>query len=216
MKLRVQHTKHQPRGFTLIELMFAMTAFCIMLVVAVSGFLNAMWIYSQASVSRDNQQQVRTIVDQIGRNVRAASRAYKTSDGSLCLQGTPEGNIRYYQDSNAHLLSIQVVDCGVGWDSTTQLTNSASLTYPAGASAKDLMSGGASVTVSIFRVDLYGQAAVAVPPPKPSPSPVSQSVRVELGVMRGVKADVVANARTRQFSNEFIMHSLYTVRGTLQ
>lgn len=192
--------KRQRRGFTLIELMFAMASFSIMLVVAVSGFLNAMWIYNQASVSRDNQQQVRTIVDQIGRNVRSASRAY-IYDSTLCLIGTPEGNLRYYQDGG-HIRKTRVVSC----DSSS--IDYGSYTYT------DLMSGGNQVKVSDLTVRVLQQGEITTP--SGGSLPKAQSVEITIGIIRGTGAGLAASVRERQFSNEFKLKSVFAIRDTLR
>lgn len=199
-----------PQGFTLIELLFAMTAFSIMLVVAVSGFLNAMWIYNQATVSRDNQQQARFIIDAIGRNVRTASFVSTRTLGTLCLEGTTEGNIYYYTkdiDPSAavtknHLFVKQVQSCVFG-----EATYLKDVVLP--VEEKDLITGGDSVRLqsSFLGTGFY---AVAYEQPVTPPSTTSvQSVRVSVGLVRGE----TNSPRQRQFNNSFELSSTFLVRN---
>ena len=198
MQCRRPHKNtRQPQGFTLIELLFAMTAFSIMLVVAVSGLLNAMAIYNQANVSRDNQQQVRTIVEQIGRDIRAASKAVRLNDGSLCLEGTTSGDVRYYQTlvgSSNHLMRAGVTSgCVVYSNSPTALT------YVTG-SEKDLMSGGSVTKVRVFQPSVLQQSPT---------DPKAESVIITFGMVRGSASPT--SVRERQFSNEYKLTSAFMV-----
>lgn len=201
MRLNHPHKNiRQPQGFTLIELLFAMTAFSIMLVVAVSGLLNAMAIYNQANVSRDNQQQVRSIVEQVGRDIRAASKATVLSDGSLCLEGTTSGNIRYYQAVVGTGPAKHLKRVGLGGDCTAFANPFVpSLPYIAG-SEKDLMSGGSATTVSVFEAKVLQQNPT---------DPKAESVRITFGMVRGAGAP--ASVRERQFSNEYKLTSAFMV-----
>ncbi len=196
MQKRCKNTTKHPKGFTLIELMFAMAAFSVMLVIAVSGLLNAMTIYNQANVSRDNQQQVRAIVEGLTRNIRAASVARVLSDGSLCLEGTPDGDVRYYQALVAggpakHLMRTNITNA-----TRCSVLTPADLSYDT-TTTKDLMSGGKSTDVSVFWPRQLQQVDGAG-------NPAAPSVRITLGIERGAGA---ASVRQRQFSNQFKLTS---------
>jgi prepilin-type N-terminal cleavage/methylation domain-containing protein len=212
MKMHKTNTMHdrRPHGFTLIELLFAMTAFSIMLVVAVSGFLNAMWIYNQATVSRDNQQQVRFIIDSIGRSVRTASFVFTPTLGALCLEGTTQGNTYYYTkdiDPSAavtknHLFVKQVQGCDPA-ETPTYLKD----VLP--VQEKDLLTGGTSVQLQPSFVGT-GFYAVAYEQPVVPPATISvQSVRISVGLVRGE----TSSPRQRQFNNSFEMSSTFLVRN---
>lgn len=190
-----QKNTKQPQGFTLIELLFAMTAFSIMLVVAVSGLINAMAIYNQANVSRDNQQQVRSIVEQIGRDIRSASKAVVFADGTLCLEGTTDGGVRYYQgdpSSPNHLMRIKITNLD-----QCEVRDVNSFTYDL-SSKKDLMSGGSVTKVSVFQAAIIQQS---------STDPKVESVTITFGMVRGTGSSV----RERQFGNQYKLTSAFMV-----
>ncbi len=235
--MRLQTFKHKrschPQGFTLIELLFAMTAFSIMLVVAVSGFLNAMWIYNQATISRDNQQQVRSIVDAMGRNIRTATYANVPFIGapvsgglppvvngysSLCLEGSVDGTIYYYK-KNDHLFSRKVQSCrptDVG-----QYLNAEDPSNPGVplSEEKDLVTGGAAVRLwspytpaNLASQPNTGFGVWQVDQPILPPATQSvQSVRLEFGLRRG--GGNAVTARERQFGNDFSINSTFYLRN---
>jgi len=58
-------TKRRPTGFTLIELIFAMTMFTFFLVISFRTIVNIIKIYETARTSRNNQQVARTILEEI-------------------------------------------------------------------------------------------------------------------------------------------------------
>lgn len=235
--MRQPYLKHKQarkaQGFTLIELLFAMTAFSIMLVVAVSGFLNAMWIYNQATISRENQQQVRNIVDSMGRNIRTATYANVPFNGaitvgnpwlppvdsgysSLCLEGSIDGTVYYYKKNN-HLFFRKVQSCRLS-DGSRYLNaeDPASPGIPL-SSEKDLISGGAAVKLWSPNSVVVGQPNTGFriwqfdqPISPPATLPV-QSIRLELGLRRG--SDSPVTARDRQFSNDFSINSTFYLRN---
>lgn len=184
--------RQQPKGFTLIELMFAMTAFTIMLVVAISGLLNAMYIYSQANVSRSNQQETRSIVDEVGRDIRSASVAvvYGTPS-NLCLE-TPGGNVLYYVDTTVNSLRKKdIIDCDT--------------TPPAD------LSGGNNDALTIPELKVEKWVAEKVEQKDGAGNVTATSIRVTLGVYRGVQTPT--NRRDLEFSNRFELTSTYLLRS---
>lgn len=98
-------TKKIPAGFTLIELIFAMATFTTMLLIAVAGFVNILYIYNQAGASRDNQAQARNIMEQVGRDVRFGTAVKTSADGkTICIAGSPEGFVSYSLNGGGQLL----------------------------------------------------------------------------------------------------------------
>lgn len=181
------------KGFTLIELVFAMAGFSIMLVVAVSGFLNAVAIYNQANVSRDNQQQVRGAMEQMSVDIRSAKgSAIKlgTDNTWLCLTDTSRGDIVYY---------------GTGLGSADGVLRVRRLADT--ENCTDHLSG--AVENSNDTVVLSNALEFKVTQLVQSES--IQSVRVLLSRRLGSEA----SARARQFSNAFSLQSTYLHRGGL-
>jgi prepilin-type N-terminal cleavage/methylation domain-containing protein len=187
MKMRCNDRK----GFTLIELIFAMAGFSIMLIVAVSGFLNAVAIYNQANVSRDNQQQVRRAMEQLAGDIRVAKVATTSSAGSgtwLCLEGLPSGNTAYYRLNGSSELKQQDLAPGVDCVAFAEAPSAAAGDSP-------VLSN-----VNVFEpIKLQQSEADA------------GSVRVLIGVQRGSES----SPRARQFSNAYELQSTYFLRGGL-
>ena len=187
-RTRLVSRQRKPAGFTLIELLFAMTAFIIMLVVAVSGLLNAMLIYSQASVSRDNQQEVRAIVEQIGRDIRSATQVSTPTADRLCIE-TATGNWLYYLDGTT-LKKDNAGSC-VPYNPAVS-PNPASLTPPG------------------LKVAQWAPVVLTQPPVLGIQ--VVKSVQITLKAARG--SDTPQNSvRERQFSNEFSLTSSFLLRS---
>ncbi len=183
------------RGFTLIELIFAMAGFSVMLIVAVSGFLNAVAIYNQANVSRDNQQQVRRTMEQIGADIRSAKKSAVKSDTNqavLCLEGGTAGGVVYYKDaaqsvtSNLRTRKVSGSDMLQGCIVYLQTFT--------------VQSGDSVILTSVksFELNQYLQGEVE-----------SQSIRVLIEKSVGTEA----TPRARQFSNAFKLQSTYFLRG---
>lgn len=181
--------QRKPAGFTLIELLFAMTAFIIMLVVAVSGLLNAMLIYSQASVSRNNQQEVRTIVEQIGRDIRSATQVSTPTANKLCLE-TATGNRAYYLDGTT--LKKEDVSSCVPFLVTAISGTPVSLTPPE------------------LKVTQWSSTLLVQPPVLGIQT--VKSVQITLKVRRGSNTPQ-NSVRERQFSNEFSLTSSFLLRS---
>ncbi len=180
--------RHQPAGFTLIELLFAMTAFSIMFVVAVSGLLNAMLIYSQANVSRNNQQEARTIVEQIGRDIRSATKVEVSAADKLCVE-TPSGNKYYYLDGTV-LTKVDASNC------TPYVPAIGAI--PVALTPPDLK-------VSQWTARVLTQPAVLG-------IQTVKTTQITLKVRRG--SDTPQNSvRQRQFSNEFSLTSSFLLRS---
>lgn len=201
MSKRTPKQHQKPKGFTLIELLFAMTAFTVMLVVAVSGYLNAMWIYNQSAVSRDNQQQVRTIVDTIGRNIQnaRATMVYgsTTVDTVLCLEGTPQGTLQYKVNASSHLISQAVSACP---------ERAEDIVVSPGAAEQDLV-GDTTVHVRSFKATKYQQPLLG------AATTGVESVRITFGLVRGT-VGAAATPRERQFSNQFELTSTFMLRDS--
>ncbi len=194
----MQKTNKAAAGFTLIELVFAMAGFTMMLVIAVSGFLNATWIYNQANVSRDNQQQVRRVMEQIGAEIRTASVVSADStDGVLCIGGS-SGNKLYKIDGsspNKRLMLYQLQP-----KNALPVNCADESTYALSASGNSLMP---NQTLEDFKPELFVQN-----PGSQAYGP-TQTVRVAITVSRGD----TTSARSRQFSNTYGLRGMYLVRG---
>lgn len=183
------------RGFTLIELIFAMAGFSVMLIVAVSGFLNAVAIYNQANVSRDNQQQVRRTMEQIGAHIRSAKQSTVKPDNNQAVLGIkdgPAGGVVYYKNaaqsvtSNLRTRKVSGSDMLQGCIVYLQTFT--------------VQSGDSVILTSVksFELNQYLQGEVE-----------SQSIRVLIEKSVGTEA----TPRARQFSNAFKLQSTYFLRG---
>jgi len=86
------------KGFTLIEVIVAATMFSLLLVVAIGGLVNVLTIYTGASSSRDNQQAMRNITEEIGRRAQfAANMSTPTIAGQqyLCIKPSSADTFAY-------------------------------------------------------------------------------------------------------------------------
>lgn len=95
--------KRRPAGFTLLELVFAMTMFTFFMVIAFRTIINIVRIYESAGISRNNQQAARSIVEEISRQVNFSGSATQLpqvlgafTNPALCLN-LPTGNVVFFQ-----------------------------------------------------------------------------------------------------------------------
>lgn len=92
---RLQKTK---KGFTLVEVIIAGAIFSFLLIVAIGALVNALTIYAGANISRDNQQNLRNITEEIGRRASFATDMAVDS-GKLCIRGSSGEASLYYIDN---------------------------------------------------------------------------------------------------------------------
>lgn len=82
------------RGFTLIEVIIAAALFSFLMIGVVGAIINALYVYVAANSSRDNQQAVRNITEEIGRRVQFAEEAkvfdISATDKVLCVKANSE------------------------------------------------------------------------------------------------------------------------------
>jgi prepilin-type N-terminal cleavage/methylation domain-containing protein len=86
------------RGFSLIELLVAMSVFSFMLVIVVVGFINVVHLHNQAIASNMAQDNARTAMDELVRAIRDSAGVVSTTpgpSGSVCL-ASPTGQQRAY------------------------------------------------------------------------------------------------------------------------
>ena len=74
-------------GFTLVELVMALAFFSFMMAILSIGVLQIMEIYQAGVSSRRTQQAARVAMEDITREVRAASRVEVDGPDHLCLEG---------------------------------------------------------------------------------------------------------------------------------
>ena len=77
-------------GFTLVELLVAMSIFSLMLLIVVSGFINIVHLRSQALASNQAQDNARTAINEVVRAVRDSAGVVPGSivtgsSGRICL-----------------------------------------------------------------------------------------------------------------------------------
>jgi prepilin-type N-terminal cleavage/methylation domain-containing protein len=88
-------------GFTMIELLVAMTVFSFMLAIIVMGFMNIVRLHNQALASNMAQDNARTAIDELVRSVRdSATVVTPTAVGvpttSMCLASSTGVQQIYY------------------------------------------------------------------------------------------------------------------------
>ena len=98
-RLHATKFKRRPTGFTLIELIFAMTMFTFFLVIGFRTIINIVKIYEESTISSNNQQVARSITEEISRQANFANSvqvigAYGSQ--ALCL-GLPSGNVVFFE-----------------------------------------------------------------------------------------------------------------------
>jgi len=87
------------RGFTLVELLVAMSVFSFMLVIIVVGFVNIVHLHNEAIASNIAQDNARTGMDELVRGVRASSGVVSTTpgpSGTVCLSSPQAGQNQIY------------------------------------------------------------------------------------------------------------------------
>lgn len=77
---------HQPSGYTIIELLFAVANFTFVMMIAITTFVVVMRIYNKSNFSRTNQQAARNAVYMMENDIKFARvPASVTSTNDLCL-----------------------------------------------------------------------------------------------------------------------------------
>jgi prepilin-type N-terminal cleavage/methylation domain-containing protein len=95
---KVDMRQNGERGFTLVELLVAMSVFSFMLVIVVVGFINIVHLHNQALASNAAQDNARAGMDELVRAVRDSAGVVSTTpgpNGRLCL-ASPTGQQRVY------------------------------------------------------------------------------------------------------------------------
>lgn len=83
-----QETRNKKQmGFTLVELIVAMTFFSFMLVLISVGVIQIMRIYQSNLATRRTQQAARIVVEDVTREIRSALRVPVATPDRLCLEG---------------------------------------------------------------------------------------------------------------------------------
>src|SRR5437868_10299723 len=94
-------------GFTLTELIIAMAIFSTMLVIVTTGFITSVRLYVAGTSARTTQDNARSIMDVITRDIRASNGVLVTADVNsntiLCTYGT-SSRVVYHEDSSQRLL----------------------------------------------------------------------------------------------------------------
>ncbi len=101
---RPQRTK---KGFTLVEVIIAGAIFSFLLIVAIGAIMNALSIYTAANISRDNQQSVRTITEDIARRAQFANDMAVDSANRLCIRSTTGKTQIYYATIGGPLMRTE-------------------------------------------------------------------------------------------------------------
>lgn len=89
MKNKRSNTRRNKKGFTMVELLFAVANFAFIMMIAISAFIAVMQVYNKANFARQTQQTARTIVDQFTRDSQYASSVFIGSVGYVCNITTP-------------------------------------------------------------------------------------------------------------------------------
>ncbi len=93
LKRRLVETAEDSRGFTLVELLVAMTVFSFMLLIITVGFINIVHIHNQAVAANNAEDNGRTALDEVVRAIRNSSGMSSIANGpnvTLCLE-KPDG-----------------------------------------------------------------------------------------------------------------------------
>ncbi len=96
---RFINTSRKPQGFTLIELIFALTIFTFFMIFAFQIMINIIKIYEMSNTSRNNQEAARSVVETISREVNYASDvAVQSTNGAnaLCVTRTSGSKVLFY------------------------------------------------------------------------------------------------------------------------
>jgi prepilin-type N-terminal cleavage/methylation domain-containing protein len=117
-------------GFTMIELLVAMTVFSFMLMIIVVGFMNVVRLHNSALASNMAQDNARTAIDELVRAVRdsatvIAPTTVNTASGTLCLASAKGVQQVYYL--NAGVLT-RADDCTTKTNPVAITSSSVSVT----------------------------------------------------------------------------------------
>ena len=86
-------------GFTLIEAIIAAAMFSFLLIAAVGALVNSLTIYAGANSSRDNQQAIRNITEEIGRRAEFSQDMKVINSGGakvLCVKPSSQRAFLYF------------------------------------------------------------------------------------------------------------------------
>lgn len=92
-----QQPQKTKKGFTLVEVIIAGAIFSFLLIVAIGALVNALTIYAGANISRDNQQDLRNITEEIGRRASFATDMAVDGNKTLCIRSSGGDTMLYYQ-----------------------------------------------------------------------------------------------------------------------
>jgi prepilin-type N-terminal cleavage/methylation domain-containing protein len=104
--MRIPRSFASDGGFSLIELLVAMSVFSFMLIIISVGFIGIIKINQSTNASRLTQQSARLIIDTVEKQLRASSQVVITSQNStlsrICLFNDSQYT-EYGVDSNGNL-----------------------------------------------------------------------------------------------------------------
>lgn len=90
------HKKPNQSGFTIVELMLAMTVFSVMLVAAAAGLIQVGRMYYKSVISTRTQDTTRLVIDEISRSIQFSGEAPRiTIDGDDNVEAVCIGSDRY-------------------------------------------------------------------------------------------------------------------------
>lgn len=148
------------RGFTLIELMFAMTFLTILLIVALISSVNVMRTYNKGLVLKQVNQSGRAIGSEVQRSLKAAEPPIETvtvGEGRMCLGSysyvwSIGGGEPYLYDNGQQVGFAKVSD------STRSMCNETRPTVPANASVELLEQDNSQVAIQNAELVPSGEA----------------------------------------------------------
>lgn len=191
------------KGYTIIELLFAVVNFTFVLMIAVSAFIVVMRIYNKAAFARQTQQATRSVVEQMTNDIRLASVVSVTSSPteSICLttKSPTEGSVRYYlRPSSGPPTPASVIREGF----PTAVTDC--LASP--TTTRQMTADNLSVTNLVFTkiVRTYDGGTTVIDPSLP----YGTAVRIDISVTKGTSSGV-----SDPFYDETSFTTLVNARG---
>jgi prepilin-type N-terminal cleavage/methylation domain-containing protein len=115
-------SRHDERGFTLVELAVAMTIMLLVAGALLAALESGTRAEHNASTRIDEEQSVQLVLVQFTRDIRNATTLVPDTThsqvGNQIVMSTPDGGIKWFYDKHAHVLHRELAHPGIpgAWD----------------------------------------------------------------------------------------------------
>lgn len=158
-----QNKKKSAAGFTLMEVMVAVTIFTIVVVVGIGALLTINGTYRKAQTDRKAVDSLTYILESMSRQMRTA-QTWSTPQGNSSSFSfvDQDGNTIVYQPTSHNGIEMQITTCSSGSSCNTTLTDGTYDITPSGVTIGSGAFPGDGLNFTVFQDGTTGQKYVQI------------------------------------------------------